>query len=59
MLEITMTNGMCDTWNDGDFTEYEYRGEVFVLMQNDRWVGIYNMRDVSKIVYYDKPEEEN
>lgn len=57
MLEITMSNGMSDKWYDDEYTTYEYQGDIFVIIDGDQWVGIYNMRDVSKIVYYDKSKE--
>ena len=49
-LKIFLRNGEVDTWGSQECTEYEYKGDIFVVINKARWVGIYNMKNVIKIV---------
>lgn len=42
-IRITKKDGNICEWPNDSFTDYEYRKEVFVVIREMQWVGIYNM----------------
>lgn len=51
MLEITFKNGDYKCWKSDEFTDYRYFGEVFVVIKNACWVGIYSMSEIRAIEF--------
>lgn len=51
-IEVNLRSGERVTWeaNKGEWDDYSYRGDVFVIMKNGAWVGIYNMDVVHSII---------
>lgn len=54
MLEITFKDGSSSNWKSGNFTDYEYMKDIFVVKYNVQWVGIYNMSEIKSIVCYEE-----
>lgn len=50
-ITITDINGEITIWYPGEWEDYQYNGDVFVI-KNDigEWIGIYNMKYVNNIV---------
>ena len=53
MIEIIMKNGNIATWEKTEYTDYTYDGKCFIVINKDKWVGIYNMDCVRNIVVND------
>lgn len=51
MLTIEFKDGNFKSYSEDDFTDYEYRKEVFVVMKNVQWIGIYSMDCIRAIEY--------
>lgn len=49
-IYILMKDGSIDTWDKKEYTEYEYMGDIFVVFNGKKWVAIYSMSDVSRII---------
>lgn len=49
MIEITLKNGLYETWEQDQYTDYIYDGKCFVIVQGSKWVGIYNLYSVVRI----------
>ena len=49
MIKIFKTNGDCDIWNKDDYTEYKYDGKCFIIIKEQKWVAIYNLKRVNHI----------
>lgn len=49
MIKIMFRSGEYEEWSESQYTDYRYLGDVFVVMKNDQWVGIYNMQDIRAI----------
>ncbi len=50
MIQITMRDGIYDEWKAEQYTDYMYDGKCFIIVKNERWVGIYNLDSVKRIV---------
>lgn len=51
MIRITFKNGNVCTWNKDEYTDYKYDGKCFIVIYNEKWVGIYNMDGIISIVF--------
>lgn len=50
-LTIRMKNGGKFVFKSDEYTDYEYRSTIFVVYKNEQWVGIFNMSEVSCVIY--------
>ena len=50
MIKITMANSDVVTWGEEAYTDYKYDGKFFIIMQDEQWVGFYNLNHVISIV---------
>ena len=60
MIKITMGNGNVVTWGEEAYTDYKYDGKFFIIIQDEQWVGFYNLDHVISIVAINdsgKPEK--
>lgn len=48
-ITIIMKNGHMYYWQDNSFTDYMYTNKLFVVLDGDRWAGIYNIDEVEAI----------
>lgn len=51
MLEIAFKNGDYRLYEDDDYTDYRYLGEIFVVLKDCRWIGIYSMSEIRAVEY--------
>ena len=49
MLEITFKNGDYRSYEADDYTDYRYYGDVFVVIRESQWIGIYSMSEIRMI----------
>lgn len=51
-IEVFLRDGETTIWegDKGDWDDYAYMGDIFVIKKNGAWVGIYNMDCVRSIV---------
>ena len=45
-----MSNSQEVIWGKEEFTDYRYDGKCFIIINGDKWVGIYNMDSVISVV---------
>ncbi len=50
MIQITMKNGIYEEWNPNQYTDYMYDGKCFIIINGEKWVGIYNIDATMRIV---------
>lgn len=50
MIKIIFKNGSVAKWRKKEFTDYKYDGKCFIIIKDERWVGIYNMDAVISII---------
>lgn len=51
MLEIAFKNGDYRLYEDDDYTDYRYLGEILVVLKDCRWIGIYSMSEIRAVEY--------
>lgn len=49
-IYIYMTDGIIDTWQTPEFTDYDIRKDLFFIFKNNQAVGIYNLSELKKII---------
>lgn len=49
MITIKLRNGETHQWRPEGYTDYEHRGDMFVVKYQEQWVGIYNWQDVEYV----------
>jgi len=50
MIYITMTDGAYREWPPEDYTDYMVTSGLFVIINGNQWVGIYNLDMIKEIV---------
>lgn len=40
-IAILLDNGELRTWGEDEFTEYDIKGRFFVVINGEKWVGMY------------------
>lgn len=55
MLEITFKDGSSRQYTDKSYTDYDYLKDIFVVIRDTQWVGIYSMSEVRSIECYPDP----
>lgn len=53
MLRITLKDGTVNEFSEHEYTGYEFRGKSFVVINGNRWIGIYNFDSVQDVRYID------
>lgn len=48
-IVITLRDGDIIIWSENEYDDYSYEGTVFVVIRDNEWVGIYNMRSVVSV----------
>ena len=43
MIKITQSNSQEVIWEKEEYTNYRYDGKSFIIIKDDKWVGIYNL----------------
>ncbi len=43
MIKIVFKNGTTCKWKNEEYTDYKYDGKCFIVMKEEKWVGMYNM----------------
>lgn len=49
MIRIVLKNGCVVKWKKKQWTDYEYDGKCFVVINKKQWVGIYNMDNIISV----------
>lgn len=52
MIKIVFRNGCVVKWKKKEWTDYKYDGRCFIVIKNERWVGIYNMDSIISVVIH-------
>lgn len=53
MITIIFKNGRMETWDKGAYTDYIYDKKCFIVIRNEKWIGIYNINQTESIVIGD------
>lgn len=49
-MEVYLIDGIIDTWQTPEFTDYDIRKDLFFIFKNNQAVGIYNLSGLKKII---------
>ena len=50
-LHIYMRDGKTFVFEPENYTDYEYRGSIFVVYNHEQWIGVFNMSEVSCAIF--------
>lgn len=50
-LSVYMKGGKTFNFTSEEYTDYEYRGSIFVVYKNEQWVGVFNMSEVACVIF--------
>ena len=51
ILQISLKRGETITYSGSSFTDYMVRGNLFVVINECQWIGIYNMDCIEYVAY--------
>lgn len=51
LLQISLKRGSLINYKGNSFTDYMVNGDLFVVLNGDQWIGIYNMDCVEYVAY--------
>ena len=49
MIRILLTNGEVRRWDKADYTEYDIKGQFFVVIHEEQWVGMYALDSIVSV----------
>ena len=53
MIKVVFKNGSVVKWRKKQWTDYKYDGKCFIIINKEKWVGIYNMGSIVSIIVKD------
>ncbi len=51
MLTVVMKDGNIKEYKPNDFTDYEWRKEIFVVIKGNQWIGMFNWDSVKEVYF--------
>ena len=54
ILQISLKRGEYIEYESDSYTDYMVNGGLFVVLNGDQWIGIYNMDCVEYVAYIDE-----
>lgn len=57
MLNIYMKDSEVREWDDNKYTEYDVKGKFFVVIRDNKWVGMYALEEIYFVEYKDEDAE--
>ena len=57
MLTVIMKDGNIREYYESDFTDYEWRKEVFIVINGTQWVGMFNWDSVKEVHFVEMEEK--
>lgn len=51
MLTVVMKDGNIHEYGEKDFTDYEWRKEAFIVIDNKQWIAMFNWDCVKEVIY--------
>lgn len=49
-IKIYLLNGEKDEWADFEYDNYQITGNLFVVIRNYQWLGVYPLNSIYKII---------
>lgn len=59
ILRVVLKDGSVREYLDGEFLDYDWRPEIFIVKNGDRWVAMFNWDCVREALLIDVEEVEN
>lgn len=50
MIQITFIDGAYREWDEDQYTDYMVNKDLFVILKDSQWIGIYNLKTIKEIV---------
>lgn len=51
LLQISLKRGSLITYKSSSYTDYMVNGNLFVVLNGDQWIGIYNLDSIEYVAY--------
>lgn len=51
MLTIIMKDGNIREYKQDEFTDYEWRKEIFIVIKGGQWIGMFNWDSVKEVYF--------
>ena len=59
ILRVALKDGSVREYTDGDFFDYEWRPEAFIVKNGNCWIAVYNWDCVCEVSLVDAEEADN
>ena len=59
LLQISLKRGSLITYKSSSYTDYMVNGNLFVVLNGDQWIGIYNMDSIEYVAYIKEDKDSN
>lgn len=56
-LRIVLKNGNIREYSSDQFTDYLWKPEIFAVLSDDQWIGIFNWSEVREVMIVDEVEK--
>ena len=51
MLTVVMKDGNIHEYDKNDFSDYEWRKEAFIVINDKQWIAMFNWDCVKEVIY--------
>ena len=51
VLTVVMKDGNIHEYDKNDFSDYEWRKEAFIVINNKQWIAMFNWDCVKEVIY--------
>lgn len=58
MLRIVLKDGSIREYRHNEFTDYDWRKEVFVVLHGNQWIAMFNWECVKEVLFLDEVRNE-
>lgn len=54
MLRIVLKDGSIREYHNNEFTDYQWQKEIFIVINVNQWIAIFNWDCVREVLYLDE-----
>lgn len=56
MLRIVLKDGSIREYKGKEFTDYEWKENIFIVLRNNQWIAMFNWNCVREVLFLDEED---
>lgn len=54
MLRVVLKDGSIREYHKNEFTDYDWRKDIFIVLNNNQWIAMFNWDCVKEVLFLDE-----